>query len=158
VKCICFISFKVFQSLIVLCKEFSSLPSREDATALKIQAPEINPLADSKSMIGKGATVNEDRIKGDELTKYASHFEYISTMTSFDDSFFKSTIRKDLLKDRHVSWKAFKSLSPQLVRRLARFQFNTNLLGSNMHLQLIGTSSCRLFLLIIHPRPKPSGI
>jgi hypothetical protein len=54
-------------------------------------------------------------MKRDELAKYASHFEYISTMASFNDSFFKSSIRKDLLKDRHASWNAFKSLSPQLV-------------------------------------------
>jgi hypothetical protein len=59
---------------------------------------------------------NEDKIKkDDEPAIYASHFEYISTMASFEDSFFKETIRKDLLKDRHVTWTAFASLSPQLV-------------------------------------------
>jgi hypothetical protein len=66
-------------------------------------------------MIENGIVVNGDKIKGDELAKYASHFEYISTMASFEDAFFKSTIRKDLLKDRHASWTAFTTLSPQLV-------------------------------------------
>jgi hypothetical protein len=58
---------------------------------------------------------NEDKTKGDELLKLRSHFEYISRMASFDDSFFKSTIRKDLLKDKHATWAAFKNLSPQSV-------------------------------------------
>lgn len=84
----------------------------EDVTGHGIQAPVICPSVDSKSPIKK---VNEDKMKGVELAKYASHFEYISRMASFDDSFFKSSIRKDLLKDRHESWNAFKSLTPQLV-------------------------------------------
>lgn len=72
----------------------------------------IGPSRPSETPIKK---LNEDKMKRDELAKYASHFEYISTMASFNDSFFKSSIRKDLLKDRHASWNAFKSLSPQLV-------------------------------------------
>jgi hypothetical protein len=76
----------------------------------------MNPLVDSVSLIETNVILNQDKIKGnDELAKYASHFEYISTMASFEDSFFKSTIRKDLLKDRHMSWTAFTRLSPQVV-------------------------------------------
>jgi hypothetical protein len=126
---------------------------------MEIQAPEIDPLVDSEcNKTKKAVMVDEDEVKVEELAKYASHFEYISTMASFDDSFFKCTIRKDLLRDRHASWTAFTSLSHKLVRQLARFQFNTNLMDSNAHLQLTGTSSHRPFLTIIHPRPKQSGI
>jgi hypothetical protein len=42
-------------------------------------------------------------------------FKYISTMSSFDDSYFKDTVRKELLKDRKVAWRAFSELSPALV-------------------------------------------
>ena len=71
---------------------------------------------DRTSQTRKDIALNEDKIKEDNrVAEYASHFEYISTMASFEDPFFKSTIRKDLLKDRHVSWTAFTSLSPQLV-------------------------------------------
>ena len=139
----------------ILHQTFSNLPNKKDAVGLGIQARVIGPSRPSETPIKK---LNEDKMKRDELAKYASHFEYISTMASFNDSFFKSSIRKDLLKDRHASWNAFKSLSPQLVWWLAGFCFNANLIASNMHLQLIGTSSHRLFLVIIHTRPKPSGI
>lgn len=61
----------------------------QDATDLKIQVPVINPLVNSESMIEKDITVNGDMIKGDELATYASHFKYISTMLSFNDSFFQ---------------------------------------------------------------------
>jgi hypothetical protein len=85
-------------------------------TAMKnIQEPEIKPSVDSRSMINKGIIVNEDKTKQDELAKYATHFEYISTMISIDDPFFKRNIKNDLLKDKHVTWRAFKTLTPQLV-------------------------------------------
>jgi hypothetical protein len=45
----------------------------------------------------------------------SEHYRYISTMTSFDDPYFRLTISKDLMKDRHATSKAFKSLSPELV-------------------------------------------
>jgi hypothetical protein len=58
---------------------------------------------------------NKNKIKRDDKPAiYASHFEYISTMASFKDSFFKETIRKDLLKDRHMTWTAFASLLLQI--------------------------------------------
>jgi hypothetical protein len=68
---------------------------------------------DSETAIEKGTMGNKDKIKGgDELSR---HFEYISTMGSFDDSFFKNTVRKDLMKDRKATWAAFRTLSPQSV-------------------------------------------
>jgi hypothetical protein len=65
----------------------------------------------TESTIEKGA-VNEDQIKRDDL---ARHFEYISTMSSFNDPLFKHLIIKNLLKNKHESWRAFTSLSPELV-------------------------------------------
>jgi hypothetical protein len=84
-------------------------------TTLEIQAQDIKPPVDSETAIKKGTVGNEDKTKGDELSECARHFEYISTMASFDDSFFKRSIRKDLMKDRQVTWTAFKTLPPQLV-------------------------------------------
>lgn len=55
------------------------------AEALMIQAPVINTLVTTESTIKK-RVVKKDQIKYDGL---ASHFEYISTMSSFDDSVFK---------------------------------------------------------------------
>ena len=102
--------FKAFLWLIAtLFKEFTDVPNK-DAEALKIQAPAINPLVITESTIEK-KVVTEDHIKRDEL---ASHFEYLSTMSSFKDPAFKN-ITKNLLKDRHASWSTFKSLSPKLV-------------------------------------------
>lgn len=102
--------FKAFLWLIApLFKEFAIIPNK-DVEALKIQAPAINPLVNTESTIEK-EVVNEDRIKCEEL---ASHFEYLSTMSSFKDPAFKN-IAKNLLKDRHASWSTFKSLSPKLV-------------------------------------------
>ena len=89
--------------------------SKEDSTCSEMQEPVIKNLVDSKSPMENVSMVNKDKIKPDELMKYTSHFTYISTMSSFDDSYFKSTIRKDLLKDRHISWSAFKSLSKEGV-------------------------------------------
>jgi len=42
-------------------------------------------------------------------------FKYISTMSSFEDSYFKDTVKKELLKDRKVTWRAFSELSPASV-------------------------------------------
>jgi hypothetical protein len=42
-------------------------------------------------------------------------FKYISTMSSFEDSYFKETVRKELLKDKNVAWRAFSELSPASV-------------------------------------------
>jgi hypothetical protein len=42
-------------------------------------------------------------------------FKYISTMSSFEDSHFKGKVRKELLKDKDVSSKAFSGLSPASV-------------------------------------------
>ena len=121
---------------------------------MNIQAPEIKPLVDGESAIENGGGLNEAKDKHQE-SKYASHFEYISTMASIEDAFFKTNIRKDLLKDRHVTWSAFKTLSPQLVRLLARIQSNTNLIRtSNTHLQLTGTFSHGIFPKTIHPGLK----
>lgn len=102
--------FKVFSSLITSFKEFSNVPN-EDADALKIQAPVINTLVNTESTIQK-EVVNEDKIKPDGL---ASYFKYISTMSTFDDPAFNKML-KILLKDKHATWSAFKTLSPELVR------------------------------------------
>jgi hypothetical protein len=96
----------------VLCKKLPR--SKEEATLLKMQSPVLNPLVENEAMVEKDVML-VNNIKDDELTKCASHFEYMSTMSSFDDHMFKSTIRKDLLRDRHASWKAFNSLSLKLV-------------------------------------------
>jgi hypothetical protein len=101
--------FKLFLSLITSFKEFSNVPNK-DAEALTIHAPAINTLVTTESTIDKGV-VNEDQIKCDGL---ASYFEYISTMSSFNDPVFK-IITGYLLKDRHASWSAFKSLSSESV-------------------------------------------
>ena len=95
--------------LITLCKEFSKIPNK-DAATLKIQAPVINTLVNTESTI-KNGVLKEDHIKDDEL---ARHFEYISTMSSFDDPVFIN-ISDNLLKDRHATWRAFQSLSPKSV-------------------------------------------
>jgi hypothetical protein len=50
------------------------------------------------------------------IPAYSEHFKYISTMASFEDPHFIRIIRKDLIKDPHASYKAFDSLSPELVR------------------------------------------
>lgn len=95
---------------------------------MDFQAPKNKPTADSdEPMVKKGIMGSKDKTKGDKMSELARHFEYISTMASFEDSFFKNTARKDLLKDRHETWAAFKTLSPQLVRYLAIFPSYTNL-------------------------------
>jgi hypothetical protein len=101
--------FQAFSSLISFFKGFSKVPIK-DPEALEIQVPAINTLGSTESTIEKGV-VNEDRIKRGEL---ASHFEYLSTISSFEDPVFKS-ILKNLLKDKQASWSAFESLSPESV-------------------------------------------
>jgi hypothetical protein len=79
---------------------------------MEVDSQEINVLMDSTSIIKEDTTLKEDKIK---VEKYARHFEYISQMTSFEDQYFKTTIRSDLLKDRNMTWAAFKSLTPEFV-------------------------------------------
>lgn len=101
--------FQAFSSLISLFKGVSKVPIK-DPEALEIQVPAINTLGSTESTIEKGV-VNEDRIKRGEL---ASHFEYLSTISSFEDPVFKG-ILKNLLKDKQASRSAFESLSPESV-------------------------------------------
>lgn len=42
-------------------------------------------------------------------------YKYISTMSSFEDPYFKETVRKELLKDKKLSLKALSELSPASV-------------------------------------------
>lgn len=64
-------------------------------------------------------TNDSDTKKNDSDTErtsvYSEHFKYIATMTSFRDTHFKKTIRKDLLSNPDESWKAFTSLSSAWV-------------------------------------------
>jgi len=50
-----------------------------------------------------------------KISACSQHFRYIATMTSFKDLHFRSTIWKDILDNPDNSWKAFNSLSPDLV-------------------------------------------
>jgi hypothetical protein len=50
-----------------------------------------------------------------DMKKISAMFEYISTMTSFKDEYFKKVIRNELLNDPDNSWKAFKSLTTASV-------------------------------------------
>jgi len=47
--------------------------------------------------------------------KCTEGLKYISTMTSIEDSYFKETVLKELLKDKKVTYKAFSELSPASV-------------------------------------------
>ena len=42
-------------------------------------------------------------------------FKYISTMSSFEDLYFKETVKNELFKDKKVTWRAFCELSPASV-------------------------------------------
>lgn len=60
-------------------------------------------------------TAKEPTDNSEEISAYTEYFKYISTMSSFEDSYFKETIKNKLMKDRKVTWKAFKKLSPASV-------------------------------------------
>jgi hypothetical protein len=46
---------------------------------------------------------------------YSKHFQYISTMISLKDPYFKNVIRNELLNDPDISWEAFESLTTASV-------------------------------------------
>jgi len=61
----------------------------------------------------QGVEITDKQISNaGSVTVCSDHFKYISTMSSFDDFYFKKTVKKELLKDRDVTWKAFRALSP----------------------------------------------
>lgn len=63
----------------------------------------------------QSAVPNTETTEVNDTSAYSEHFKYISTMVSIGDSYFRRTIRKDLMKNQQVTWKAFDSLSPESV-------------------------------------------
>lgn len=62
------------------------------------------------------AGITEVQVKNaEEISACSEHFKYISTMSSFNDTYFKKTVIKELLNNQKVAWSAFCELSPELV-------------------------------------------
>lgn len=69
----------------------------------------------SQPPVKKADSTDEQTKETVENLACTEGFKYISTMSSFEDSYFKDTVRKELLKDRKVTWRAFSELSPASV-------------------------------------------
>ena len=69
----------------------------------------------SSQALKKAESTEEQTKETVENLACTEGFKYISTMSSFEDPYFKDTVRMELLKDRKVTWTAFSELSPASV-------------------------------------------
>jgi hypothetical protein len=66
----------------------------------------------------KGCTLNQVKEAGqqelndsEKISPCSKHFQYIATMSSFKDEYFRKTISDEIQENPNRSWKAFTSLS-----------------------------------------------
>lgn len=83
----------------------------------------LNQCEDCNDNTSSGSTEHQGLVKGAEqqtdisqkISACAKHFQYIATLSSFEDENFKNTIQKELQDNPDISWRALMSLSVDLV-------------------------------------------
>lgn len=77
--------------------------------------PPVPPVGSLQTGMKIAEIAGEQAKNTEEISAFSNYFKYISDMSSFEDPYFKATIKKELLKDRKLTERAFRALSPVSV-------------------------------------------